>query len=147
MCSIAGISNGSSKDVYTMLNSMVHRAPDDIGVFSDNNISLGMGRLSIIDLKSKNLCPFQNEKIVLSFNGEIYNYKSIRQDLKKLGYKFKTTSDTEVLGNAWDKWGKNILNKIKGMFVFAIYEKRKNKLFIARDIPGEKPLYYTRKNS
>ena len=147
MCSIAGISNGSSKDVYTMLNSMVHRAPDDIGVFSDNNISLGMGRLSIIDLKSKNLCPFQNEKIVLSFNGEIYNYKSIRQDLKKLGYKFKTTSDTEVLGNAWDKWGKNILNKIKGMFVFAIYEKRKNKLFIARDIPGEKPLYYTRKNN
>ena len=91
-----------------------------------------MGRLSIIDLKSKNLCPFQNEKIVLSFNGEIYNYKSIRKDLKKLGYKFKTTSDTEVLGNAWDKWGKNILNKIKGMFVFAIYEKRKNKLFIAR---------------
>ena len=147
MCSIAGISNGSSKDVTTMLKSMVHRAPDDVGVFNDNNISLGMGRLSIIDLKSKNLCPFQNEKIVLSFNGEIYNYKSIRQDLKKLGYKFKTTSDTEVLGNAWDKWGKNVLNKIKGMFVFAIYEKRKKNLFIARDIPGEKPLYYTRKNN
>ena len=65
----------------------------------------------------------------MSFNGEIYNYKSIRQDLKKLGYKFKTTSDTEVLGNAWDKWGKNVLNKIKGMFVFAIYEKRKKFIY------------------
>ena len=140
MCSIAGISNGSSKDVTTMLKSMVHRAPDDIGVFNDNNISLGMGRLSIIDLKSKNLCPFQNEKIVLSFNGEIYNYKSIRQDLKKLGYKFKTTSDTEVLGNAWDKWGKNVLNKIKGMFVFAIYEKRK-KIYLLQGIYLEKNLY------
>jgi len=147
MCSIAGISNGGSRDVIKMLKSMVHRAPDDIGVFSNEDISLGMGRLSIIDLKSKNLCPFQNEKIVLSFNGEIYNYKSIRKELKQFGYKFKTTSDTEVLGNAWDKWGKNVLNKIKGMYVFAIYEKSKKKLFIARDIPGEKPLYYTRKNS
>ncbi len=147
MCSIAGISEGNSKVVNKMLKSMVHRAPDDVGVYYNNDISLGMGRLSIIDLKSKNLCPFQNEKIVLSFNGEIYNYKSIRQELKKLGYRFKTTSDTEVLGNAWDKWGKNVLNKIKGMFVFAIYEKRNNKLFIARDIPGEKPLYYLRRNN
>ncbi len=147
MCSIAGITNGNSKDVTTMLKAMVHRAPDDIGVFQDNHISLGMGRLSIIDLKSNNLCPFQNEKIILSFNGEIYNYKLIREELKKFGYKFKTTSDTEVLGNAWDKWGKNVLNKIKGMFVFAIYERKTSKLTIARDIPGEKPLYYVRKNN
>jgi asparagine synthase (glutamine-hydrolysing) len=147
MCSIAGITNGTSNDVMKMLKAMVHRAPDDIGVFKDNNISLGMGRLSIVDLKSQNLCPFQNEEIILSFNGEIYNYKSLRQDLKKFGYKFKTSSDTEVLGNAWDKWGKNIFNKIKGMFVFAIYEKKTGKLFIARDIPGEKPLYYIRKNN
>ena len=146
MCSIAGITNGNSKDVTTMLKAMVHRAPDDIGVFQDNHISLGMGRLSIIDLKSNNLCPFQNEKIILSFNGEIYNYKLIREELKKFGYKFKTTSDTEVLGNAWDKWGKNVLNKIKGMFVFAIYERKTSKLTIARDIPGEKPLYFSKYN-
>ena len=148
MCSIAGITKGNSaKEVHSMLQTMKHRAPDDLGVFNDKNISLGMGRLSIIDLKSKNLCPYQNDKIILSFNGEIYNYKEIRKDLKKKGYQFKTTSDTEVLGNAWDKWGKNIFDKIKGMFVFSIYEKKTGKLFIARDIPGEKPLYYLRKNN
>tara|TARA_B100001057_G_C22861639_1_gene954784 strand:+ start:2064 stop:3599 length:1536 start_codon:yes stop_codon:yes gene_type:complete len=148
MCSIAGITNrNSTKEVFTMLQSMFHRAPDDLGMFNDENISMGMGRLSIIDLKSKNLCPFKNEKIILSFNGEIYNYKEIRNELKKAGYKFKTSSDTEVLGNAWDKWGKKLFTKIKGMFVFAIYEKKTKKLFIARDIPGEKPLYYLRKNN
>ena len=129
MCSIAGITNGNSKkEVMMMLESMSHRAPDDSGIYNDNNISLGMGRLSIIDLKSKNLCPFQNEKIILSFNGEIYNYKSLRKDLEKFGYVFNTSSDTEVLGNAWDKWGKKIFEKIKGMFVFAIYEKENKKI-------------------
>ena len=147
MCSIAGITNDSPTDVTLMLKTMRHRAPDDLGVYNDRNISLGMGRLSIIDLKSENLCPFISEKIVLSFNGEIYNYKSLRQELKKIGYKFKTTSDTEVLAFSWDRWGKNILKKIKGMFVFAIYEKKTKKLFIARDIPGEKPLYYIRKDN
>ena len=129
MCSIAGITKDNSKDVTLMLKTMRHRAPDDLGVYNDRNISLGMGRLSIIDLKSENLCPFISEKIVLSFNGEIYNYKSLKQELKKIGYKFKTTSDTEVLANAWDRWGKNILKKIKGMFVFAIYEKKNKKTF------------------
>ncbi len=148
MCSVAGITTGGcEKEVLSMLKTMAHRAPDDIGVFSDTDITLGMGRLSIIDLKSDNLCPFQNHKIVLSFNGEIYNYKSLRKELEKSGYKFYTSSDTEVLGNAWDKWGKKIFSKIKGMFVFAIYEKKTKKLFIARDIPGEKPLYYLRKNN
>ena len=148
MCSVAGITYGNSKkEVMTMLASMSHRAPDDLGIYTDNNISIGMGRLSIIDLKSNNLCPFQNEKIILSFNGEIYNYKSLRKELEKFGYIFNTSSDTEVLGNAWDKWGKKIFEKIKGMFVFAIYEKKTKKLFIARDIPGEKPLYYIRKNN
>jgi len=146
MCSVAGITNGNSKDVLEMLKMMAHRAPDDTGVFEDRYISLGMGRLSIIDLKSDNLCPYQNEKIILSFNGEIYNYKSLKTELIKYGYKFHTTSDTEVLAKAWDKWKKGLLNKIKGMFVFAVYEKKINKLFIARDIPGEKPLYYIKKN-
>ena len=105
MCSIAGITNGGFEEVNKMLQSMAHRAPDDLGVYTDRNISLGMGRLSIIDLKSKNLCPYENNKIVLSFNGEVYNYKSLRSDLKKIGYKFYTSSDTEVLAHAWDKWG------------------------------------------
>jgi asparagine synthase (glutamine-hydrolysing) len=141
MCSIAGITKGNSaKEVLSMLQTMKHRAPDDLGVFNDKNISLGMGRLSIIDLKSKNLCPYQNDKIILSFNGEIYNYKEIRKDLKKKGYQFKTTSDTEVLGNAWDKWGKNIFDKIKGMFVFSIYEKKLVN-FLLQEIFLEKNLY------
>ena len=86
MCSIAGITNGGFEEVNKMLQSMAHRAPDDLGVYTDRSISLGMGRLSIIDLKSKNLCPYENNKIVLSFNGEVYNYKSLRSDLKKIGY-------------------------------------------------------------
>ena len=85
MCSIAGITNGGFEEVNKMLQSMAHRAPDDLGVYTDRSISLGMGRLSIIDLKSKNLCPYENNKIVLSFNGEVYNYKSLRSDLKKIG--------------------------------------------------------------
>ena len=128
MCSIAGITNGGSEEVNKMLQSMMHRAPDDLGVYTDRSISLGMGRLSIIDLKSKNLCPYENNKIVLSFNGEVYNYKSLRSDLKKIGYKFYTSSDTEVLAHAWDKWGRDIFKKIKGMFVFAIFEKKNKKI-------------------
>ena len=82
-------------------------------------------------------------KIVLSFNGEIYNYKSLRQELKKIGYKFKTTSDTEVLANAWDRWEKISLKNQRCLYL--LFMKKTKKLFIARDIPGEKPLYYIRK--
>ena len=147
MCSVAGISCGSKSDVSKMLNAMKHRSPDDMGIYHDKDLSLGMGRLSIIDLKSKNLCPYENSRVVLSFNGEIYNYKDLRKDLQSQGYKFKTNSDTEVLAIAWEKWGIRVFNKLKGMFSFAIYEKKTKNLYLARDIAGEKPLYYTFKNN
>lgn len=141
MCSIAGYINGSQKQVRSMLDSMEHRAPDDSGIFIDNDICLGMGRLKILDLKSENLCPMEDENFVLCYNGEIYNFLEIKNLLKKK-YLFKTSSDTEVLFNAWKEWGEEVFNKLNGMFAFSIYDKKKKFLYLARDIPGEKPLYY-----
>ncbi len=147
MCSIAGVTSTShNKIVNTMLNLMRHRAPDDKGIYNDDKITLGMGRLKIIDLESENLCPYINQDIVLSFNGEIYNFKEIKKELKDLGFKFKTTSDTEVLALGWSKWGTRIFSKLNGMFAFAVYDIRKKKLYLARDIAGEKPLYYIYKD-
>lgn len=148
MCSIAGVTTfDSGQLVDSLLQLMKHRAPDDKGVYMDENISLGMGRLKIIDLSSKNLCPYINKDLVLTFNGEIYNFKDLRSELKILGYKFKTKSDTEVLALAWHKWGPKVFSKLNGMFAFAIYDKRIGKLFLARDIAGEKPLYYIYRNN
>ncbi len=147
MCSIAGVSEGhNQKIINSMLQIMSHRAPDDKGVYSDNEATIGMGRLKILDLFSENLCPYIDENLVLSFNGEIYNYKDIKSELKNLGFKFKTNSDTEVLAQAWHKWGTKIFSKLNGMFAFAIYDKKNKKIYLARDIAGEKPLYYVEKN-
>ena len=83
MCSISGIVNGDKFEVQKMLSSMKHRAPDDQGIYKDDCICIGMGRLKIIDLYSSNLCPFENDQIILSYNGEIYNYIELRKELKK----------------------------------------------------------------
>ena len=83
-----------------------------------------MGRLKIIDLKSKNLVPFFDDNFVLLFNGEIYNYIELRQELKKYGLKFRSNSDTEVLFNAWKKWGENVFEKLNGMYAFCVYDKK-----------------------
>ena len=148
MCSVAGVTQKNSTYlVDSMLEIMRHRAPDDKGIFQDENITLGMGRLKILDLKSENLCPYINEHLALSFNGEIYNFKVIRKELENLGYVFKTQSDTEVLALAWHKWGTKVFSKLNGMFAFAIYDKRINRLYLSRDIAGEKPLYYIQKNN
>jgi asparagine synthase (glutamine-hydrolysing) len=141
MCSIAGYISGNKSEVKRMLDSMVHRAPDDIGMFQDSNLSMGMGRLKIIDLKSENLCPMETDEFVLCYNGEIYNFLELRNTLKKK-YNFKTLSDTEVLLYSWKEWGTKVFDKLNGMFAFAIYDKKKQKIYLARDIPGEKPLYY-----
>ncbi len=139
MCSIAG--SFSPEKTKRMLELMVHRSPDGIK-YIDKRFSIGMGRLAIIDLKSDNLCLYENTGMYLAFNGEIYNYKELRNELKKK-YAFKTDSDTEVLFKAWLEWGAGCLNKFNGMFAFAIYDG--DKVFFARDIAGEKPLYYTEK--
>ena len=145
MCSISGIISKNSKklnQIKNMIKTQSHRAPDEDGFFTDNQISLGMGRLKIIDLKTKNLTPFYDDRFVLLFNGEIYNYLELKKELKELGYKFRSSSDTEVLFNAWKQWKENIFQKINGMFAFCVYDKLKKVIFLARDIAGEKPLYY-----
>ncbi len=117
---------------------MKHRSPDEIR--SDDTI--GMGRLAILDLKSSDLCLYKNYGLVLAYNGEIYNYKDIRRELLLHGYKFTTQSDTEVLLASYHFWGEKCLEKFNGMFAFAI--KDGDTYFLARDIAGEKPLYYTK---
>lgn len=138
MCSIAG--SHKRKEVETMLSVMEHRAPDDTGLFEFKDFTMGMGRLKILDLTSKNLCPIKDGNLVLSFNGEIYNYQELKKELSHV--KFKTTSDSEVLLEAYKAWGTDCLQKLNGMFAFAIYDS--GKIFFARDIAGEKPLYYTK---
>lgn len=146
MCAIAGII-GNKGDVEKMVETQRHRAPDDISFYKDKEVQLGMGRLSIIDLLSPGLCLYEEDGFVLSYNGEIYNYLELKKELKKIGHTFKTTSDTEVLLKSYKEWGLKSLDRFNGMFAFALYDKRKKKLVLARDIAGEKPLYYYQKGN
>src|SRR5699024_79501 len=109
------------------------------------DISFGFRRLSIIDLSSEADQPFYNadRTKILIFNGEIYNYKELREELIKEGYKFKSETDSEVIIHGYDFWGKDILDRLRGMFAFAVWDTKKKELFIARDPFGIKPLYYT----
>lgn len=142
MCSVAGAKNPD--DVARMLQVMKHRSPDGINQIYDGKFCVGMGRLSIIDLVSSNLFPYKEDNLVLSFNGEIFNYVELREELKKRGHVFRTNSDTEVLLKCWKEWNTNCLQKLNGMFAFAIYDG--TTITLARDIAGEKPLYFRRKN-
>lgn len=136
MCSIAG-----GEKAQQMLETMRHRSPDDLRVIT-GDFNMGMGRLAIIDTKRK-LCPIVvDDEYILSFNGEIYNYLELKEELRLKGHVFKTDSDGEVLLISYKEWGIDCLDHFNGMFAFAI--KDGNKVFFARDIPGEKPLYYTK---
>lgn len=121
-------------------NSLYHRGPDFKESYCDESVSLFHNRLSIIDLSTKANQPFRFKDLVLVFNGEIYNYKEIKQELKE--YNFKTCSDTEVLLYSYHKWGEECLEKFNGDFAFCIYDKKKKELFCARDRVGNKPFYY-----
>lgn len=145
MCSIAGIVGGTG--VNKMLDIQKHRAPDDKGIYKDNLVELGMGRLKIIDLTSPGLCPFKEDSFILTYNGEIYNYLELKNELEKLGWRFTTTSDTEVLMKCWWQWGFKMFDKLNGMFAFCIYDQKRKKLILARDIAGEKPLYFYHKGN
>ena len=115
-------------------------------IFLNNNRSLAFGhtRLSILDISDRANQPFyfDNKNLVLTFNGEIYNFVEIKKELEGFGYKFKTTSDTEVLLLAYHKWGVDCQQKFNGMWAFAIFDQKKNEIFISRDRFGVKPLYY-----
>ena len=147
MCGIAGFwGNGSYATGQDMIQSIRYRGPDFQNVFFQDNICLAQARLSIIDLDSRSNQPFFNTARTLSmvFNGEIYNYLEIKKDLLNTGkYTFSTTSDTEVLLYAYEEYGKDCLQKIQGMFAFAIYDFQKQELFITKDRMGKKPLYYS----
>lgn len=139
MCSIAGAND--KERVGSMLRTMKHRAPDGGGVAGDQKFTIGMGRLAIIDLISGGLAPYLEDGMVLAFNGEIYNYKELRRELQDLGWIFRTDSDSEVLLKSYRQWGTKCLDKFNGMWAFAIYDGKT--VFLARDLAGEKPLYYS----
>ena len=144
MCGITGFNWNDKKLINKITKELSHRGPEYQGSYNNQNISLGHRRLSIIDLSDAGKQPMStadnNLKIV--FNGEIFNYEELKKDLIKKGHSFKSNSDTEVLINGYSEYGKNILNKVNGQFSFAIYDKIKNKLFLARDQLGINPLYY-----
>ena len=150
MCGILGsVSLNKKIDAGTMksaLDLMIHRGPDSDGMWMSpsENIWFGHRRLSILDLSDLGTQPMVSfdGTLVIIFNGEIYNFKSIRDDLRKKGYEFRSESDTEVLLNAWHCWKEESLQKIDGMFAFAILDIANNNLVLARDRMGEKPLYY-----
>ena len=154
MCGITGIYSPSASVDSSVLSAMTdtlsHRGPDDSGTYvsEDKTVGLGHTRLSIIDLSEKGHQPMASDdlKIQVSYNGEIYNYREIREELRSKGHVFRTNSDTEVLVRSYEQWGIECLHKFIGMFALAIWDGRKNKLYLARDRVGIKPLYYYRGN-
>ena len=147
MCSISGICNFEKKPstqiVELMTKCLSHRGPDDSGFFQNENISLGHNRLSIIDLQnSKQPMKDEKNKNIIIFNGEIYNFKELKSELRSFGHKFDTEGDTEVILKSYTQWGVECLKKLEGMFVFCIWDEKKKQLFIGRDKFGEKPLFY-----
>lgn len=127
---------------------MKHRGPDDEGIFLEENVGLGFVRLSIIDLSPAGHQPMSShdERYVIVYNGEIYNYIELRNDLKSLGYSFKTNSDTEVLLASYIEWGEECLHRFNGMWAFVIYDRIQKRIFAARDRYGIKPFYYCMTN-
>jgi asparagine synthase (glutamine-hydrolysing) len=155
MCGILGqisFKNTQQWNIKKFENSLLlqkHRGPDDKGIYSDNRVILGHRRLSIIDLDSHAKQPMIStcKNFVIVFNGEIYNYQEIKEQLKQKGYSFHTKSDTEVLLNAFIEYGIDAVKQFIGMFAFAIYDKKNEKVYIVRDRLGIKPLYYYQDNN
>lgn len=147
MCGIAGFMGqveNRADVIRNMTEVITHRGPDSDGFFTDDNISMGFRRLSIIDLGAGHQPIYNEDKsLVLTFNGEIYNYKDLRKELIAKGHKFYTDTDSEVLVHGFEEWKEDMLPKLRGMFGFAIYNTKDSSLFIARDFFGIKPMHYT----
>lgn len=149
MCGIAGIFHAETVKpidparVERMCDALVHRGPDGAGVWTGPGIGLGHRRLSIIDLAgSPQPMLSADGRAVIVFNGEIYNFRSLRNELEQAGFTFRTAGDTEVILAAWARWGTACLDRLDGMFAFALYDLERRQLFLARDRFGVKPLYY-----
>lgn len=150
MCGFVGFAHANSeidkvKTINDMMTAIIHRGPDSGEFFTDENVTLGFRRLSIIDLKEESGQPMYNEdkSIVLVFNGEIYNYQELRKALIEKGHIFKTETDSEVLIHGYEEYGVDLLQKLRGMFAFSIWDMKKETMLLARDFFGIKPLYYT----
>ncbi len=145
MCGICGFNFEDPSLLRKICRVLKHRGPDDEGYFEDSHISLGNTRLSIIDLMSGQQPIYnENKSIVVVYNGEIYNYRELRQKLEALGHRFHTNSDTEVIVHMYEERGNDCCTEFNGMFAFALWDMKKRTLLLARDRCGIKPLYYTR---
>lgn len=155
MCGIAGFVSfeGHAREeaaacIKRMADAIIHRGPDDDGYFIDNYAALGHRRLSIIDLAGgQQPMSVLEGRVQIIYNGEIYNYLEVRTELERQGYRFRTHSDTEVLLQGYMQWGERCVEKMNGMFAFAIWDARDRRLFLGRDRVGKKPLYYARTGS
>lgn len=134
--------------LVNMMNTIIHRGPDSEGKYIDDDAALGFRRLSIIDLSAVGDQPLYNEdkSMVLVFNGEIYNYQELREELIDAGHSFTSNTDSETLIHGFEQWGEKLVDRLRGMYAFAIWDINKKKLFAARDIFGIKPLYYAQMN-
>lgn len=144
MCGIAGLTWRDAQGVVRMTDALAHRGPDDSGLYEDDAVTLGHRRLTIIDLSSDGHQPMSDPagQVVLTFNGEIYNFRELRAKLESLGHRFVSTSDTEVLLHAYLQWGESCVERLNGMFAFAIWDTRDRSMLIVRDRLGVKPLYF-----
>ena len=151
MCGITGWINldtakpnhNAEPVLHSMCETIVHRGPDSEGLWIDDQVALGMRRLSIIDLKTGDQPVFNCDRsVVVMMNGELYNYREVRADLEKRGHKFTTNSDTEILPHLYEEYGDAFIDHVNGMYAFSLWDSRRKKLIIARDRFGEKPLYY-----
>src|SRR5213595_614353 len=152
MCGIGGYlwtaRGGAPFDATRRLDAMIdairHRGPDDRGTWNDDACGLAHARLSIIDLSPAGHQPMASAdgSAWITYNGEVYNFAEIRQELEALGYRFRSRSDSEVIVNGWQAWGPKIFSRLRGMFALAIWDRRSQRLILARDRLGKKPLYY-----
>src|SRR5262245_6405612 len=149
MCGICGIWGGAAgEEVRAMVSALHHRGPDDSGVLEDNAVTLGSTRLAILDTTSAGHQPLVSPdgQIAIVYNGELYNFREERSLLEKLGYTFRSKSDTEVVLRMYEHYGDDFLLRMRGMFALAIHDKRNDRLLLARDQLGIKPLLYATVN-
>ena len=146
MCGITGFvgAREQMRDILQdMMDRIAHRGPDGQGQFIEGPAALGQRRLSIIDLEGGRQPMFnEDENLVVVFNGEIYNFQELTAELKAAGHTFATRADTEVLLHGYEQWGRGLLDRLRGMFAFALWDRKAETLFCARDHFGIKPLYY-----
>ena len=151
MCGIAGVFNfdGEAVDLRLlrrMTDAIAHRGPDGEGHYVDAGIGLGHRRLAIIDLSDAARQPMPNETgdVLLTYNGEIYNFQPLRAELEAAGHRFHSATDSEVIVHGYEQWGEECVTRLNGMFAFGLWDGRRRRLVLARDRYGIKPLYYWR---